>query len=216
MMEIDGLDYNTQREKLRLMAYGRNIQQLVEQCVALPTKQERQTCAKQIIEVMKRAAPTQLDTIDREKTLWYHLALMSNFKLDIDYPYEIVHEDKMAIRPDKIEYSNKKAGNRVKHYGKLLFKLFDMLKTMPAGAERDALANKVATQMYQCLLAWGMGTADREKVASDMARYTDGVIQLDVNDLHFENIDRAEKHNFTQNGRGRNDLQNKKKKKKRK
>ncbi len=213
MMEIDGLDYNTQREKLRLMAYGRNIQQLVEQCVALPTKTERQACAQQIIEVMKRAVPAQADTTDRQKTLWYHLALMSNFKLDIDYPYEIMHEDKMAIRPEKIEYSNKKAGNRVKHYGRLIFKLFDMLKTMPAGAERDALAMMVATQMYQCLLAWGMGTVDKEKVASDMARYTDGVIQLDVNDLHFEEIEKAEKRNYAQNGRGRSDLQKKKKKK---
>lgn len=215
-MEIDGLDYNTQREKLKLMAYGRNIQQMVEQCVALPTKAERQACANQIIEVMKRAVPAQADNIDRQKTLWYHLALMSDFKLDVDYPVEIVHEDKMAIRPDKLEYSNKKAGNKVRHYGRLMFELFDRLKTMPAGSERDALTEKTAIQMFHCLSAWGMGTVDKEKVASDMARYTDGVIQLDVNDLHFEALEKAEAQGYAQNARMHNEYQNRKKKKKRK
>ena len=83
-MEIDGLDYNTQRDKLKLMAYGRDIQQMVERCTALPTKEERQKCAAAIIEVMKRVVPSQMDNKERIPALWYHLALMSDFKLDID------------------------------------------------------------------------------------------------------------------------------------
>ncbi len=214
-MEIEGLDYNTQREKLRLMAYGRNIQQMVEQCVALPTKAERQRCANNIIEVMKRAVPSQVDSRDRTKTLWYHLALMSDFKLDIDYPVEIVHEDKMAIPPGKIPYTNKTLGNRVRHYGRLMFEMFDTLKTMPAGKERDALADRTAVQMFHCLMAWGMGTVDKEKVASDMAKYTDGVIQLDVDKLNFDSITKNN-NRYGNNERGRADYQNRKKKKKRK
>ena len=45
-MNIEGLDYNTQREQLILPEYGREIQNMVDYAVSLPTKQERQHCAE--------------------------------------------------------------------------------------------------------------------------------------------------------------------------
>ena len=41
-MNIKGLDYNTEREKLILPEYGREVQQMVDIAVNLPTKEERQ------------------------------------------------------------------------------------------------------------------------------------------------------------------------------
>ena len=184
-MQLDGLDYNTGCEKLRLKAYGRNIQQLVESCMTLPTKHERQLCAEEIITIMRRAIPSTQNQKDRIPVLWYHLALMSNFKLDIDYPVDIVREDKMATPPDHIEYTNKRR-MPIRHYGRLLFDIFQQLKEMPEGATRDRLVQITAGQMYRSLVMWGMATADKEKVASDLARFTDGVIQVDPQDLRFE------------------------------
>lgn len=202
-MELQGLDYNTQREKLKLMAYGRDVQQMVEVAISLPTKEERQRCAETIIETMKRVAPSQQSQKERLPVLWYHLALMSDFKLDIDYPVEIVHEDKMSVAPEKIAYNKSKMP--IRHYGRLLFSLFEKLKTMPEGAERDALVMIAANQMRRSLISWGMGTYDREKIVSDLARFTDGVIQVDVDDIIFDNSDSTEP-----------DLSSKQKKKKKK
>ena len=77
-MNIEGLDYNTQREKIRLNQYGREIQKMVDYCVALPTKEERQECAETIIATMRRMTPSTQNNADRMQTLWDHLALMSN------------------------------------------------------------------------------------------------------------------------------------------
>lgn len=176
-MNLEGLDYNTQREQLKLMAYGRDIQQMVEHCTALPTKAERQSCAQAIVETMKRVVSSQLSYKEREPILWYHLALMSDFKLDIDYPVAIEHEDELAKSPDRIEYKNKKP-MPVRHYGRMLTAMCEKLKDMPAGKERDALTQLTANQMYRSLLTWGI-TADKEKVVSDMARLTNGAIQVD-------------------------------------
>lgn len=181
-MNLEGLDYNTAREKMKLKAYGRDIQQMVDTCVKLPTKEERQMCAETIIETMKRVIPSQLSYKERTPILWYHLALMSDFKLDIDYPVDIEHEDELAKTPDRIPYTNK-LPMPVRHYGRLIFSVFEKLKTMEPGEERDALARLTAEQMYRSIVAWGMTTSDVEKVASDMARYTDGVIQLSLDDL---------------------------------
>lgn len=182
-MEIEGLDYNTQRQKLKLMAYGRDIQQMVDIAVALPTKAERQRCAENIIDIMRRVVPSQLSNKERTPALWYHLALMSDFQLDIDYPVEIMHEDKMAIRPDNIPYNKKRMPP--KHYGRLIFDMLEKMKTMPESEERNALALQTATQMHRSLMSWGSGTADEEKVASDIARFTDGIVQIDPADLDF-------------------------------
>ncbi len=180
-MNINGLDYNTEREKMRLKAYGRDIQQMVDHAITLPTKAERQHCAEQIIDTMRRVVPSQHSNKERMPMLWYHLALMSDFKLDIDYPVEFEHEDTMTTAPEKIEYS--KESVPVRHYGKLLFQIFEQLKQMPEGAVRDELARETAEQMYRSLATWGFGSLDKERVVSDLARFTNGKIQLMPEDV---------------------------------
>ena len=85
-MNIEGLDYNTQRERIKLNEYGREIQQMVDYCVTIPDREERQVCAEAIIDTMRKMNPSEQNINDRMQTLWDHLALMSDFKLDIDYP----------------------------------------------------------------------------------------------------------------------------------
>ena len=65
---------------------------------------------------------------------------------------------------------------------------FEKLKTMPAGEERDELTRLVANQMKRDLATWGHGSIDDEKVADDLARFTDGIIQIDLSSFHFDNF----------------------------
>lgn len=177
-MEIKGLDYNTQREKLILPEYGREVQSIIDYAVALPDRAERQRCANAIIAIMERMMPQMQNTPDHKHKLWDHLALMSGFKLDIDYPYDISEAKKMMARPNPMPYPMKRIP--VRHYGNMMFEIFDILKSMPAGAERDELARLAANQMKRDLFQWGHGSSDDEKVVSDIAAYTGGKIQLDL------------------------------------
>ena len=186
-MNIEGLDYNTQRERIKLNEYGREIQQMVDYCVALPDREERQACAEAIIDTMRKMTPSDQNINDRMQTLWDHLALMSDFKLDIDYPVEITTAEQMASKPEPVAYPNTRIP--VRHYGRALFELFETLKTMEPGEERDTLVRMTANQMKRCLLLWGHGNGDDEKVADDLARFTDGVIQLDLDSFRFDKID---------------------------
>ena len=186
-MNIEGLDYNTQRERIKLNEYGREIQQMVDYCVTIPDREERQVCAEAIIDTMRKMNPSEQNINDRMQTLWDHLALMSDFKLDIDYPVEITTAEQMASKPEPVAYPNTRIP--VRHYGRALFELFDTLKTMEPGEERDTLVRMTANQMKRCLLLWGHGNGDDEKVADDLARFTDGVIQLDLESFRFDKID---------------------------
>ena len=105
-MNIEGLDYNTQREQLVLPEYGREIQKMVDYAVALPTKEERQACAESIITTMIRMFPQGYDSVDFEQKLWDHLAIMSNFQLDIDYPFDVSNATRIATKPEPMSYSH--------------------------------------------------------------------------------------------------------------
>jgi hypothetical protein len=190
-MDIKGLDYNTQREKLIMPEYGREIQKMVEYACELPTKEERLKCAKTIIRQMETKNPQLRDNDDYEQTLWDHLYLMSHRELEIDWPYDVSEADKILSKPQPMKLPN--SNIRLRHYGHLVEELFEQLKTMPEGEERDALVRKTANQMKRDLATWGHGSMDDERVASDLARFTDGIIQLDLNHFMFEKVNNSEK-----------------------
>ena len=182
-MNIEGLDYNTQREKLVMPEYGREVQNMVNHAMTLKTKQERQRWANAIIKVMGQMTLKNRESIDHERKLWDHLAIMSDFKLDIDYPFDVSSALKIAAKPEPMPYPMEQIP--VRHYGKMMFEIFDKLKSMPEGKERDELTRLTANQMKQNLMQWSQGSIDDEKIASDLARFTDGVIQLDLATFKF-------------------------------
>ena len=51
---------------------------------------------------------------------------------------------------------------------------------MEPSEERDKLVELTANQMHRDLVTWSHGSSDVAKVASDLARFTDGNIQLDL------------------------------------
>jgi hypothetical protein len=166
--------------------YGREIQKMVDHAVSLPTKEERQKCACTIIQLMETKVPQLVDSSDYEQTLWDHLYLMSHKQLDIDWPYDVSEAEKILNKPQPMQLPKDQV--HLRHYGKLVCELFEKLKSMPAGEERDALTYYTANQMKRDLATWGHGSAEDERVANDLARFTDGIIQLDLNNFKFEKV----------------------------
>ena len=185
-MDIQGLDYNTQREKLLMPEYGREIQKMVDYAIELPSREERLKCAHSIVRMMLTKVPQIRDNANYEQTLWDHLYLMSGKQLDIDWPFDVSSAEKIHSKPQPVPLPQKRI--RLRHYGKLVEELLEKLKTMPNGPERDELVRQTANQMKRDLMTWGHGSADDEKVADDMARLTDGAVQLDLNRFKFEKV----------------------------
>lgn len=184
-MELDGLDYNTQRGQLVLPEYGRGIQSMVDHALTLKDRGERQRCAESIVQAMERMFPQLRESEGYKQKLWDHLALMSDFKLDIDWPYDISQAKTITQKPEPLSYPEKRIP--VRHYGSMMFDLFEKLKSMPPGRELDSLVKLTANQMKRDLMQWSHGYSD-EKVADDLARYTDGKIQLDLSTFKFDKI----------------------------
>ena len=185
-MDIKGLDYNTQREKLLMPEYGREIQKMVDYAVSLPSKEERLKCANSIVKMMLTKVPQIRENADYQQTLWDHLYLMSDKRLDIDWPFDVSNAEKIHSKPAPIPLPQNRI--RLRHYGRLVEELLEKLKTMPDSPERDELVCQTANQMKRDLLTWGHGSAADEKVANDLAALTDGVIQLNLDSFRFERM----------------------------
>jgi hypothetical protein len=135
---------------------------------------------------MEAKVPRIRENADYEQTLWDHLYLMSSKQLDIDWPYDVSDAEKIHLKPQPLPLPQNSI--KLRHYGRLVEELTEKLKTMPEGAERDELVRITAMQMKRNLMTWGHGSVDDEKVADDLARYTDGKIQIDLANFHLDRV----------------------------
>jgi len=191
------MQYNTQREQLVMPEYGRGIQYMVDLAVSLPDKQERQRCANTIVSIMGRIQPENSNSADFELRLWNHLAKISRYKLDIDYPVEIIPEQEALEHPKPLHYPMQKIRRR--HYGHLVESALQYAQTLPDGEERTALVGMVANQMKQNLFVWNRDSMDENLVMQDIGRYTDGQLQLQP-DFRFASVGIPSNSQLANNG----------------
>lgn len=172
------MEYNTQRKKMAMPEYGRIIQNMVDYAVTIEDKAERQRCANTIISIMGNMFPHLRDVPEFKHKLWDHLAVMSDYKLDIDYPYEITPKSEMSTKPEPMAYPMKKI--KYRHYGYLLETLMKILADMPESAAREELTLLTAIQMKRSLANWNKDALDDEKIIADIAAYTHGQVRIDA------------------------------------
>lgn len=168
--------YNSQLKKLALPEYGRNIQQMVDYCCTIEDREERTKCAYSIIATMGNLFPQLRDEPDYAHKLWDHLAIMSDFKLDIDFPFEVVKAETLDTKPDPMSYKLERI--KMRHYGKLIERMIERAVEYPDGEEKDALIMLIANHMKKQIFQINKEDVDDEKIFNDLAYYSKGKIAL--------------------------------------
>lgn len=161
------MDYNTNRKKLELPEYGRNVQKMVTIIKNTADRDERNRLALGTIQLMGNMNPQLRDVADYRHKLWNHLAIISDFDLDVDFPYEKPTRAEIAFKPAKMKYSNPDE-IRFKHYGKLLEDMVRRATQYPDGEEKDALIEVIANQMKKSFLTWNRETVSDEVIFNDL------------------------------------------------
>ncbi len=174
MMEYD---YNTSRKNLVLPEYGRNIQQMVDQILATTDRVKRNQMTQALISVMGNLNPHLRDIHDFKHKLWDHIAIMSDFKLDIDYPYDIPVPETFQAKPKIVDYPQ--SSIRYKHYGKILERMIQTACDMPDDDERRALIQIIANHMKKSYLTWNREAVDDQVIVNDFLVLSKGRLKLD-------------------------------------
>lgn len=169
------MEYNTQLKTLTLPEYGRNVQNMIDYCISLADKEERTRCAHAIIDIMGNMFPHLRDVNDFKHILWDHIAIMSNFELDIDYPYEIIKREDLYSKPDPLLYS--RPTMRYRHYGKTLENMVKLALTLENEQEKEQFVVLIATHMKKSYIQWNK-EVDDIKIFIDLFELSEGQIDL--------------------------------------
>jgi hypothetical protein len=203
------MEYNTQQERLILPEYGRNIQNMVDHCLTIEDREDRTRCANTIISTMGNLFPHLRDINDFKHILWDHLAIMSDFKLDIDYPYEVIKKENLYQKPEPIPYSSPKQ-IRYMHYGKTLQLLLEKAILLEDGEEKKQLIQMTANHMKKCFVNFNKDSIDDRKIFDDIRELSKSKIVLYEEDIQLVETKDIIAKNKINNTNNNNTKQNKK------
>lgn len=160
-----------------LPEYGRNVQEMISHAMEIPEKDERNKAARAIIEVMGQLNPHLRDVDDFRHKLWTHLFVMSDFKLDVDSPYEIPEPEILNSKPDRMVYPKGKI--RFGHYGKYTERILAEAGEITNEDEKEYLKTTMANFMKKQYLAYNNDAVENHVIANQLKELSKGELILE-------------------------------------
>lgn len=171
------LQYNTHHSKLVMPEYGRHVQELVDKCLTIEDRAERNAYARGIIYTICNLFPQQKTNPEWRAKLWDHLAIMSDFKLDIDYPNEVTLREEIESAPAPMPLPGHHIAMR--QYGHQVEQMIQTaLSLEPENPDRDELIMLIANHMKKLMLQLNPDGVDDERIFKDLEVLSSGQIRL--------------------------------------
>jgi hypothetical protein len=192
------MEYNTNRTKLLMPEYGRNIQMMVEYCKSLPSKEERNEVAKTIVEFMGQRNPHLRDEENYKHKLWDHLYILADYDLDVDAPYPFPTKDELAQKPNRMDYPS--FDNEYKFYGKSILQLIDRAIELEEGEEKEALIQVIANNMKKSYNVYNKEHVQDEVIFRHLKELSQdkldltGIETLDKSKIYHPNRNKRNNH----------------------
>lgn len=203
------MEYNTQRTKLKINDYGRNIYKLIQYTKTVEDREKRNQMASAIVDIMAQNSPDAKGGEDYKRKFWVHLMILADWELDVDVPYEISREETVEFTPHALKYGQEKI--RYRHYGAIMEKMIRRVAEYPEGEERDELVSLMAHAMKRDYLLWNSDTVEDGVITQQIEELSDNKLQL-PEDFQFKDF--REYLKGTDEERRANGTHKKKKKKK--
>ncbi|MFP4664324.1 MAG: DUF4290 domain-containing protein [Bacteroidales bacterium] len=169
------MDYNTQRPSLVLPEYGRHIHKMVDYLKTIHDRDLRNTMAHSLIDIMGNMNPHLRDVPDFKHKLWDHLAIMSDFDLDIDWPYPLPDRKELDSPPEKVPYSD--PNFRFKHYGKNLQEMLAKVNEFDEET-REMLIEQLANHMKKSYVSYKKESVNDDAIFDDIRKISKGDVDI--------------------------------------
>lgn len=173
---VFNLEYNSERPHLMIPEYGRHLQKLINQAVAISDRDQRNKMAKYIIQVMGNLNPHLRDVPDFQHKLWDQLFIMSDFKLEVDSPYPILSREVLQLKPDPLHYPQNFP--KYRFYGNNIKYMIDVANKWEDSDLKNALIKVIANHMKKSYLSWNKDTVKDDVIFEHLYELSDGKINL--------------------------------------
>ncbi len=168
--------YNTERVKLWMPEYGRNVQKMVAYLKTIEDREKRNEQARAIVKVMEILNPQVHIQENWEQKLWDHLHIISGFDLDVDSPYPAPDKERFDERPEIVPI--KKKPIKANHYGRNIESIIDLIADHEDGDVKTSMIRSLAIYMRQQYLIWNKDTVADETIFQDIEKLSDYRIKV--------------------------------------
>lgn len=170
------MEYNTEREKLGMPEYGRNILKMVEHLRSIEDKARRSEQARAVVKSMEILNPQVHQQENYEQKLWDHLYMIAGYDLDIDSPYPVPEPGVMESKPVTIPVKDRPV--KALHYGRNIESVIDLIAAEPDGEVKTSLIRSLAIYMRQQYLIWNKDSVADETIFKDIEKLSGGRIKV--------------------------------------
>jgi len=176
--EIDTckLLYNTERVRLFIPEYGRNVQKMVDYLKTIEDRQKRNEQARAIVKVMEIINPAVHLQDNYEQKLWDHLHIISGFDLDVDCPYPAPAPESLNEAPMRIPMPDRPI--KASHYGRNIENIIELIAGKEDGEQKTSMIRSLAIYMRQQYLIWNKDTVADETIFQDIERLSEYRIKV--------------------------------------
>ncbi len=170
------MDYPTLQGKLLMRDYGRNVQRMVEYAITIQDPEQREQCVATIIRTMQSLFP-YLRQEESKHVVYDHLAVMSGFRLDINWPFGMPHPEELHLQPDKLPYNTTPI--RMRQYGRIIQTMVKQAVEETDIERRQYLICRLANKLKQQYLLWNKDQVERERIIEDIHILSNGQLSCD-------------------------------------
>ena len=180
-METNEIDtckllYNTERVKLYIPEYGRNVHKMVDYLKTIEDRDRRNEQARAIVKVMEIINPAVHLQDNYEQKLWDHLHIISGFDLDVDSPYPVPAPERLHEKPMMVPMPDRPV--KATHYGRNIENFIELIAGMQDGEQKTTMIRTLATYMRQQYLIWNKDSVSDATIFQDIERLSDYKIRI--------------------------------------
>ncbi|MCI1778629.1 MAG: DUF4290 domain-containing protein [Bacteroidales bacterium] len=171
------MDYNTQREKLKMPEYGRHIQDMIEYVMTIEDRDKRNEQIKAVINAMGVINAQQRDgNSETLHKLWDHVHIISDYKIDIESPYPAPERKSIEGRPAPVVLD--RTPIKAYYYGRNIQNMVKFIADMPDGQDKTRMIKTIATYMQQRYLIWNKELVSEGTIFKDLERLSEDRIKV--------------------------------------
>ncbi len=176
------MEYNTERNGLKLREYGRNIQNLVKHIENEPDKEKRNQYAESMVTLMKQINPNlSKDTNDYDQKIWDDLYLISGFGLEVDAPYPKPEPSELEKKPERMTYYSNEI--KYKHYGRSIELLIEKAVELEDEQEQKGAVIVIGKLMKSFYQIWNKDGIEDEQVLMNIKKMSNNKLEINIEDV---------------------------------
>ena len=173
---IHNIKYNSQKEKLTIPEYGRNVQNLIKHAKTIENDEERQHFVNAIIDLMHQMNPAHRNNSEYREKLWRHLFRIADFDINVTPPSgDIPTPESTKLEPANVEYSVR--DRQYRHYGNHVKTMIAKAIEMEDEEKRTEFAETIGAYMKLAYRTWSRDHyVSDEIIRNDLKKLSNGVL----------------------------------------